>query len=255
MMGAGGAGARRLGGLLGAAALVLAGSLAPQRPEPARAEPLAAALAPLGPLKSLASALLWAQLLAEQQRSEGLRAAALGRALLELHPDLEVVREYLANQLVVTEAPRAGGDARRAALVAAGLALLEDGLLLRESPALHGALGRLLATQRSGNPHFRADAEAWLGDELEPVAVRHLRRSEGSPLDRVLLAGLLLEAGERALAAGDGAAALRDWREARATLEPLRSTEDALVDQQLEGLAGALQAAGVDPWAAPAEDR
>lgn len=239
--------ARRLGGGLGALALLLAGWLAPWRPQAVRHEPLAAALAPLGPVKSLASALLWAHLLAEQQAGGGERVAALGRALLELHPELETVREYLANQLVVTEAPRAGGTARRAALVGAGLALLEEGLQRRDSPALHGALGRLLATQRTSDPHFRGAAEAWLGDGLEPVAIAHLRRSELLPLDRVLLAGLRLEQGELSLDAGHPAEALAAYREARATLEPLRVLEGGLVDGQLAGLEDALRAAGLDP--------
>jgi len=246
-MSLGGNRARRAGGLLGALALGLAGLFAPARVEPARAEPLAAVLAPLGPLKSLASALLWARLLDEQMRGEGERAAGLARALLELHPDLETVREYLAHQLVVTEAPRAPGAARHAALVAAGLGLLDEGLALRASPRLHGALGRLLATQRRSDPAFRGPAEAWAGDALETVSLLHLRRSELHLLDRVLLAGLLLERGERELDAGDAWAARRDWQEARDALQPLRALDDVDVDEQLEGLAARLREAGVDP--------
>ncbi len=240
-------GARRLGGLLGALALALAGLFAPAHAEPARGEPLAAALAPLGPLKSLATSLLWARLLDEQLRGEGERVAGLGRALLELHPDLETVREYLANQLVVTEAPHAPGAARHAALVAAGLALLEQGLALRDSPRLHGALGRMLVTQRRSDPAFRAAAEAWAGDDLEIVALLHLRRSELEPLDRVLLAALLLERGEHELDAGDAWAARRDWQDACAALEPLRALEGARIDGQLDGLRGRLRLAGVPP--------
>jgi hypothetical protein len=246
-MSPGGVATRRVGGLLGALALALAGVFAPARAEAARGEPLAAALAPLGPLKSLASSLLWARLLDEQMHGAGERATGLARALLELHPDLETVREYLAQQLVVTEAPRAPGAARHAALVAAGLALLEQGLELRESPRLHGALGRLLATQRRSDPGFRGPAEAWAGDALETVALLHLRRSELHLLDRVLLAGLLLERGERELDAGDAWAARRDWQDARAALQPLRELDGAQVDEQLGGLAGRLREAGVDP--------
>lgn len=246
-MSAGGVAARRVGGLLGALALASAGLFAPAGAGPARGEPLAAALAPLGPLKSLASALLWARLLDEQRHGEGERAAGLSRALLELHPDLDTVREYLAGQLVVTEAPRAPGAARHAALVTAGLALLEQGLQARESPRLHGALGRMLATQRRSDPAFRGPAEAWAGDALETVALLHLRRSELHLLDRVLLAGLLLERGARALDAGDAWAARRDWQEARDALQPLRALEGVSVDEQLEGLAAQLRDVGVDP--------
>lgn len=238
---------RALHGLLGATALLLAGVFAPRDPGPARSEPLAAALAPLGPAKALASSLLWARLLTAQREAQAGRTAAFGRALLELHPDLEVAREYVANQLVVTEAPRAPDTARHDLLVAAGLALLDEGLALRDSPRLHGTLGRLLVLQRDNDPRFRGAAEAWLGDELPGAALEHVRRSELSWSDRVLLAGLLLERGQASLRAGDRWAARDDWQEARDALAPLHDLEGALIDQRLDGLARELSEQGVSP--------
>jgi hypothetical protein len=235
-------------GLAGAAALLAAGFLVPDAgPDVPRSEPLAAALAPLGPFKSLASSLLWAQMLTAQMEAEGQRTAALGRALLELHPDLEVAREYVANQLVVTEAPRAPDVARHDALVTSGLALLEQGLQLRDSARLHGALGRLLVAQRTSDPAFRLPAEAWLGDDLEVVAIDHLQRSELDASDRLALGGLLLERGEQAIRDADVWAARRDWQAASAALAPIHESEAPLIDQRLQGLARDLFEHGVNP--------
>jgi|GEM_PF-6274572 len=238
---------RALRGACGAVALLLAGLFAPPDERRAHSEPLAAALAPLGPIKALASSLLWTRMLLAQMEAQGERTAAFGRALLELHPDLEAVREYVANQLVVTEAPRAPDAARHDRLVAGGLALLEEGLLLRDSPRLHGALGRLLVLQRDNDDAFGPAAEAWLGDEVPAAALDHLRRSELSFSDRVLLAGLLLERGEAERRAGDRWAARRDWQEAAAALAPLRELEGALIDQRLQDLARELLEQGVGP--------
>ena len=234
-------------GLAGALALGLAGFLAPAAPDAVRREPLAAVLAPLGPLKSLTSSLLWAQLLAAQMEASGDRAAVLGRALLELHPDLEVAREYVANQLVVTEAPRAPDIARHDRLVVAGIALLEQGLELQDSAGLHGALGRLLIQQRNSDPAFRRAAEAHLGDDLEAVAIDQLQLSELLFSDRLMLASLLLERGERGLRDGDLRVARRDWQAARDVLAPLHELEGALIDQRLQGLAHDLFEQGVSP--------
>ena len=237
-----------LRGLAGAAALIAAGFVAPDAGSGApHSEPLAAALAPLGPFKSLASSLLWAQMLTAQMEAEGQRTAALGRALLELHPDLEIAREYVANQLVVTEAPRAPDLARHDRLVANGLALLEQGLQLRDSARLHGAVGRLLVQQRVGDPAFRVAAEAWLGDDLEAVAIEHLQRSELYSPDRLALGGLLLERGEQEIRDNDVWAARRDWQAASAALAPLHESEAALIDQRLQGLARDLFEHGVNP--------
>jgi len=237
-----------LRGLAGVAALVAAGFAAPDAgPGAPRSEPLAAALAPLGPFKSLASSLLWAQMLTAQMEAQGQRTAALGRALLELHPDLEVAREYVANQLVVTEAPRAPDVARHDRLVANGLALLEHGLQLQDSARLHGALGRLLVHQRSSDPAFRLPAEAWLGDDLEAVAIEHLQRSELFAEDRLALGSLLLERGEQEIRDNDVWAARRDWQAASAALGPLHAEEAPLIDQRLQGLARALFEHGVNP--------
>ncbi|HEX5011056.1 MAG TPA: hypothetical protein VFY71_11715 [Planctomycetota bacterium] len=237
-----------LRGIAGAAALVAAGFLVPDPgPDVPRSEPLAAALAPLGPFKSLASSLLWAQMLTAQMEAEGQRTAALGRALLELHPDLEIAREYVANQLVVTEAPRAPDVARHDVLVTSGLALLEQGLQLRDSARLHGALGRLLVAQRKSDPAFRLPAEAWLGDDLEVVAIDHLQRSELFDSDRLALGGLLLERGEQEIRDDDVWAARRDWQAARAALAPLHQSEAPLIDQRLQGLAHDLFEHGVNP--------
>ncbi len=235
-------------GLAGALSLLLAGFLVPPRDvADARSEPLAAALAPLGPVKSLASALLWSQMLTAQMQAEGERTAAFGRALLELHPDLEVAREYVANQLVVTEAPRAPDAARHDRLVATGLLLLEQGLALEDSPRLHGALGRLLVQQRDNDPGFRVPAEAWLGDDLEVVAIEHLQRSLLRDDDRIELASLLLERGEAELRDGDLWSARRDWQHAYDALAPLHELEGALIDQRLQGLAVKLMEDGVNP--------
>jgi len=242
---------RALSGLAGALALVAAGFAVPPAHDGApRTEPLAAALAPLGPFKSLASSLLWAQLLATQMEAEGQRAATLGRALLELHPDLEVAREYLANQLVVTEAPRAPDLARHDRLVATGLSLLEQGLQLQDSPRLHRALGRLLIQQRTSDPAFRVAAEAWLGDDLEVVAIEQLQQSELDFSDRLALANLLLERGEKEVRDEDLRSARRDWQAAQKTLDPLHERhelEGLMIDQRLQALALELFERGVNP--------
>jgi hypothetical protein len=233
--------------LAGVLALAAAGFVAPDRDLEPRSEPLAAALAPLGPVKSLASAFLWHRLLVTQMHAEGERATAFGRALLELHPDLRVVRSYVATQLIMSEAQHAPDVARHDRLVAAGLALLADGLALRDSPDLHGAFGRLLAVQRDRDPLFRAAAERWLGDDLDAMVIFHLRRSEGSVNDRMLLARWLLERGEAELRDNDPWAARRDWLEAAHAYEPVQADEPTLVDQCLEQLAQKLLDRGINP--------
>jgi hypothetical protein len=236
-----------LRGLAGALALVAAAFVAPGGDGRPHGEPLAAALAPLGPLKSLASSFLWHRLLVSQLHVEGERAAAFGRALLELHPDLRVVRIYVATQLVMSEAQHAPDLARHDRTVAAGLALLSDGLALQDSPDLHGAFGRLLAVQRDGDPAFRAAAERWLGDDLDAMVIFHLRRSEGSVNDRTLLARWLLERGESELRDNDPWAARRDWQEAADAYEPVHTEEPTLVDQCLQSLAQKLLDRGINP--------
>jgi hypothetical protein len=234
-------------GLAGLLALGAAAFVAPSGDSAPRSEPLAAALAPLGPVKSLASSFLWHRLLLTQQHAEGERAATLGRALLELHPDLRVVRIYVATQLVISEAVHAPDLARHDRLVSAGLALLSDGLALQDSAELHGALGRLLAVQRDNDPEFRVAAEAWLGDDLDATVIFHLRRSEGTVNDRTLLARWLLERGEAELRDNDPWAARRDWQEAAEAYAPLESDEPVLVDQCLQRLAQELRDRGISP--------
>jgi hypothetical protein len=234
-------------GLAGIAALVAAGFVAPEPPASSHGEPLAAALAPLGPIKSFASAFLWQRMLTAQMRDEGERTAVFGRALLELHPDLVRVREYIAYQLIVTEAKRTPDATRHDRLVATGLALLSDGLALQDTPELHGALGRLLAQQSDRDPDFRAAAEAWLGDDLDATAIHHLRRSEGGVMDRLLLSSLLLDRGESELHDGDLWSARRDWQEARDAFEPVRPDSETLIEQRLHDLEQELLERGISP--------
>ena len=232
----------RPAGWAGAALIVASGLLAragvgdvPRAALP-REEPLVAVLAPLGPVRSLAAAALWVDLLDQERRGDSARVAGRARALLELQPDLDVVREHLATQLMLTEAARAADPRRRAALVREGLALLEEGLERRDSPALHAALGRLLVLQ-AGRPGFLRTAEAWFGAGLGDVALEHLLRAGDDPDDRLLAGDLLVERGLDAAWRGEGALVAETLRRAEDVLAPVRAAgQGALVDRLLAPL-------------------
>jgi len=181
-------------------------------------EALAAALRPLGPVRTIISSALWTQLTHGQARGDAEAAATLARALLALNPGLATVREYLAGQLLVTEAPRAPDRARHDALVATGLALFEDGLALPGGAVLHAPFGRALAVQSmSGvDDRFAAAAEAWLGEMPEERALTELLASGPVGFDRWLAGSLAVQRGLAAwLLDGDRGAAQRDLSLAR----------------------------------------
>ncbi len=239
--------------------LLLVGSTeVPRRTDGPRApdvedEALARALMPLGPVRALVSSALWVELLHQQMRGDAERTAALSRALLAVHPGLHVVREYLAGQLIVTEAPRAPDRARHAALVAAGLQFFEDGLARDEAQGLHGALGRTLAVQPEVDPRFAAAAEAFFGDDIRDRAIDELRASRPSGLDAWLLAQLLADRGVHVLDQdADVRSAARDLSEAAGILA---GVSEASVEQR-EQLLVPLRQALADPMrrAAPAFD-
>ncbi len=190
-------------------------------------EPLARALQPLGPVRALISSALWVRLLHDQMSGDSDEAAALARALLTLHPALSTVREYLAGQLLVTEAPRAPDRARHDALVATGLTLFEEGLLLPGGERLHAPFGRTLAVQTMVDGLFAPAAERVLGEMPEERALRELLASGPQGFDRWLAANLALERGLLAWQLdGDRAAASRDLELARSLLP--RSDADAV---------------------------
>ncbi|HZL99515.1 MAG TPA: hypothetical protein VFD43_04605 [Planctomycetota bacterium] len=224
------------GALLIAASGAIGRGAAADRP---RGEPLALLLEPLGPAKALCSAALWVAVLHEHQQGVPEKLVPLSRALLELHPGLDAVREFLAGQLIVTEAARATDAARHAALVQAGLSLLEEGRLRSDSPRLHAALGRLLCVQRARDPAFEPVVEAYFGGSLTDLAIESLARSP-DPEDGRLRAGLLVERGLAAAAAEERGAARADLAEAEAALEPLRA-EDASAAGELEALLAPLR--------------
>jgi hypothetical protein len=220
--------------LLGLAMIAGAGAVdrAAARPVPAASEPMALTLAPLGPVKAIVSSMLWVVLVDSQVAGDERRVATIARALLEVHPGLLVVREYLANQLIVTEAPRAQNSGRHDAserhdaLVMLGLSLLEDGLVLSDDPRLHSALGRTLAVQRTVDHRFTPAAERFLGASIEDVAIDALGLSE-QPIDAWLRADLLIERGMGALGrGGDRWAATRDLAEAQRTLAGLGELDE-----------------------------
>jgi hypothetical protein len=184
-------------------------------------EPLARALQPLGPVRALVSSALWVQLLHGQMQGDVEAAATLSRALLALHPGLTTVREYLAGQLLVTEAPRAPDRARHDALVDTGLQLFTDGLQLPGGAALHAPFGRTLAVQcmPGVDDRFPAAAEMWLGEPAEDRALTELLASGPRGFDRWLAANLVVQRGLHAWTAdGDRAAAERDLALARELL-------------------------------------
>lgn len=187
----------------------------------AAAEPLAAALVPLGPAKAVVSTLLWSQLLRHRQENDPEITAAASRALLALHPGLESVREHLAWQLLVTDVSLAGDPERQRALVLTGLTLLEEGLELEDSPRLHGTLGQVLALRLVHEPRLRQVAEEYFGAPPEEIAIQELREAD-NPALAPLLAELLLQRGGQAWEREqDDYAARRDLSEARRLLDDL----------------------------------
>jgi len=238
--------------LAGAVLVAGAGALFHAAPAPARAssEPLALLLAPLGPVKPLLSSALWVAVLQQEQHGSPEDLVPLARALLELHPGLDAVREFLAGQLVVTEAARATDADRHDALVQAGLSLLDDGRVLTDSPRLHAALGRLLYTRRLQDPAFEPVAEAYFGGSLLDVAIEALGRSPDAE-DGRLCAELLVERGLHDLRDGSPREARADLADAEAALRPSRgrSAED---DEQLDALLAPLREALPPAAAEPA---
>jgi len=188
---------------------------------PRQGEPLALLLAPLGPAKALLSSALWVAVLHEHRHGDPESLLPLARALLDVHPGLDAVREFLAGQLIVTEAPRATDATRHAALVQAGLAMLEDGRQLSGSPRLHATLGRLLYIRRAQDAAFEPVAEAYFGSSLPDVAIEALAHSS-EPDDARLRAELLVERGLKAVADDERGEARADLAEAEAAMAPLR---------------------------------
>jgi len=215
-------------------------------PSDAPQEPLALALAPLGPVKALLSTALWMGVQAGQRAGDTDRVVGLSHALLDLQPDLDVVRRFLAGQLVVTEAPRAADRARHDALVRAGLTLLEEGLERRDSSALRVELAETLVVQRFMDPAFEPVAVLHFGAPILDVAIELYAGARLEPGQARLLAALYVERGERALVRDDDAwAAQRDLAAARAALEPLRALPDETdLDAILEPLRSKLAETG-----------
>ncbi|MHC5212077.1 MAG: hypothetical protein ACYTG2_15265 [Planctomycetota bacterium] len=213
-------------------------------------EPLARALEPLGPVKALISSALWMGVQAGQRSGDASRVVDLSHALLDLQPDLDEVRRFLAGQLVVTEAPRAADRVRHDALVRAGLTLLEEGLERRDSSALRVELAETIVVQRFMDPAFEPVAAQHFGAPPLDVAIELYAGAERTEGRTRLLAALYVERGERALVrADDRWAARRDLEAAEALLEPLRaSSEGTDLDAILEPLRTALggSAAGKD---------
>lgn len=177
-------------------------------------EPVALALAPLGPVKALLSAGLWTAYLEQEIAGRTEEVRLLAEALLELHPDLDAVRSYLATQLIVTEAPRAADRARHEALLVRGFEMLEEGLVHGDSSRLHGDIGALLWMRQDVDPYLTRVVERLYGEVPEEVAIDHLRRADGR-MARELLAKLLVRRGVYALVDHDDVEqARRDLREA-----------------------------------------
>ena len=201
---------------------------------PAQGEPLALLLAPLGPAKALLSSALWVAVLHEQQHGDPESLLPLARALLDVHPGLDAVREFLAGQLIVTEAARATDAARHDALVQAGLAMLEDGRQLSDSPRLHATLGRLLFARRAQDDAFQPVAEAYFGSSLLDVAIEALEHSP-EPEDARLRVELLVERGLTAVADDERGEARADLAEADAAVAALHARSPDH-DAELEAL-------------------
>ncbi len=221
------AGRRRLRLALGVVLLAAAAFVSSRNASDERlpTEPLARALAPLGPIKAIASAALWTRLDREQKRGESREIELLARALLELHPGFDDVREYLAYQLIASEARRTSDPRRKDAIVDAGLELLEQGLDLHDSARLHSALGQLIVARRDRDPGFALAVERRYGDTPTEIAIEHLRHADAEDtFDMMVLGRLLVERGLRSLFTDRAVrAARRDLSEAERRLASVRA--------------------------------
>ncbi len=227
---------------------------APRAPDAAAREPLARALAPLGPVKALVSAGLWVAVVQQQVQGDGDGAVPLARALVELHPGADGVREFLAGQLIASEATRATDRAAHEALVGAGLTLFVEGFARGASPRLRSALGRVLGLQREADPRFEAVAARVLGEPPRELAIELLRDSPEPEFDGRLRAELLLErALDAARHAGDPVAARADLRRAREALRAARVAADEIEERlaPLNALLDAPDARGARPEGGP----
>ncbi|MDG2148391.1 MAG: hypothetical protein P8N09_02590 [Planctomycetota bacterium] len=203
-------------------------------------EPVARALAPLGPFRAVASSVLWMMVQGRQQDGDAEAVADLAEGLLLLHPGLEEVRVFLARQLVVTQAPHSPDQARHRALVARGLSMLEEGFALsdaEDSERLHGALGTLLAIQKDADPRFSPVAAQYFGERPEDVAIAELRRARRSEVNALNLILLLVDRGLTTLRLdGDSLEANRDLEEATAVLQQFDEEERRAITPELEVL-------------------
>ncbi|RKY17196.1 MAG: hypothetical protein DRQ55_16375 [Planctomycetota bacterium] len=224
--------------LLAAAAWVAPSSGRANEPDSTQAraatEPLAAALAPLGPVRALVASVLWAQLVHARTEGDLDKILLVSEGLLAMHPGLEIVREHLAAQIVLTRAPAALDDARHDALVQRGLSMLEDGIALSGSARLHGALGRLLVTQSRVDPRFNSAARRFFGADPLAVAIEELRQAADADNSSIVLADLLVDRGISAwVREGDLLGADRDLAEAEAIAMDLPGPDAATVAQRI----------------------
>jgi hypothetical protein len=197
------------------------------------AEPLAVALAPLGPAKAVLSSLLWVQMQQKRMDGEVDSLVPLSRALLALHPGLATVREHLATRLILSDAARALDSPRYRALVLAGLALLEEGQSDTDSPQLHEALGQILAIQGRNDSRFWEVAWEFFGAPPEEIAIQELRQAENPRLATLLLADLLLDRGFEAWERdSDAYTAARDLREAQQLIEEVPEGETGFAEER-----------------------
>lgn len=193
------------------------------------AEPLAAALAPLGPLRAIVSSVLWVKLVRSELAGDSQAMSLVTEGLLAIHPDLERVREHLASDLIVNRAPQAPDGVRHRALVHRGLSMLEDGLELNDSPNLHGLIGRIVALQSRHDPRFDAAARRFFGSDPGDVAIDELRLGLDTYGSQAFLADLLVDRGLASWTRDeDVAAAVRDLAEAEQLIR-MMDTEDGLV--------------------------
>lgn len=243
-------------GLLGCVLILLAGLVGPEGPtwsarpgqpgdgasSAARplAEPVADALAPLGPVKTMISSALWVALLDEVKQGGSEATVSLAEALLAVHPDVDTVRLHLAQHLIVNEAGRAPDDATYRALVLRGLEMLEEGAASGRL-RLRGNLGRLLVERSMSDARFTPVASQYFGEDPLEIAIEELRAStavdDPSPLDVIILADLLVTRGADALDVyADTFRAERDLLEAESLLERLHTESAAMLQSRLQTL-------------------
>jgi hypothetical protein len=210
-------------------------------------EPVARALVPLGPLRAVASSVLWMVLQRKQQEGDAEAVADLAEGLLVLHPDLAEVRVFLARQLVVSQAPRSPDDGRHRALVTRGLHMLEEGFERADSERLHGALGTLLTLQMDMDPRFPPVAAQYFGERPEDVAIAELRRASAGGTNALNLILLLVDRGLTTLRlGGDPVDAARDLEEATGVLQQFGEDDRMVIAPELEELRQQLDASGYE---------